>query len=1221
MPNQSAAVVQAAAARVSRTGLRILFLLSLTATLCLVSFSQIYSGSLTGVVKDPSGAVVPNAKAQLTDEDKGFTYATITDSEGRYVLRNLPPGRYSLKLTAAGMRPYSQTGMTMTVGQNAEVNVDFEIQGTAEKVDVEGTATLLQTQDASTGQLVNQKFINDLPLTSRSVFNLAQLSPGVTQAAGGSFGLNAGATNFISNGGRNSTSDIVLDGVSQTNNENNSGVTTALYTPSVDAVQEFNVQQNTYTAETGFGGNTVINVVTKSGTNQFHGSLYEFLQNSALNSNNFFNNQNGVKISPSKKNQFGGTIGGPIRKDKNFFFFDYQGTISRSTGTARAGVASAAERQGDFSELCGRNGGSFDSAGRCSAANGQLWDPMSSTYSSSAGGAVRSAYIPFNNLATYMSPGNPKLAGSPYTIPAQPGNLIDPVALKMLQYFPLPNVAVGTAAYNPLNNWIGTNGSRSDDKRFDIKIDNRLDDKSALSGRLSHGWSNSEGVNCFGNIADPCTQGPNFGHQYSSALSYNRTFSPTLVLNVLFGYARSFSYTGGVAQDFKDFNPVTTLGLPQYILTSGYLATPNITLGNGYQSVSSQALGSQTFSILQYPLDTWDLSTNLDKIHGKHEFKFGYEGRLHRISFLQVGYPEGQFNYTSSGTSQTPAGNTGGDPLASLMIGFPQGGSGYGVDVAVTTQSYAHAWYFQDNWRVTDRLTVNLGLRYELTMPRTERYNRQSWIDPNAVSPLQAPGLPPLHGGLVFASNSQRTPYNLDPMNFGPRVGIAYRTPGNIVIRTGYGIFYDPIKGAASGTGGGGFTGFNWTTPLLLTAQNDGATPWARISNPLPSGPQLPPGSSLGLATGLGLGISGPMPTWNNTPYLQTWNFGVQHEFKGNVLLDVNYLGTKGTHLYFGGAGSLNFLGAWVESASSDQITQLNSNVANPFLGLITNPASSLSAATVQQSQLLKPFPQFSGFSGNDPPTANSIYNSLQVRAEKRFSKGLQLLATYVFSKSMDNASVACGCTTWLGGATSLQDPNKRFLERSVSQYDIPHVLQFSYVYQLPIGRGKQFGTNWNGFVDAFLGGWQTNGIWRFDDGMPIALGLSTSRALPTYGGQRPNLIGPLTRNSGSDWLNQYFATPANAVTPAPFTVGNAPREVATARVPGTSTSALSFFKQFALPLREGSKLEFRAEAFNALNHPQFAGPNVTVGSSAFGKVTSQANSPRQVQLGLKLYF
>ncbi len=327
---------------------------------CLVAHAQVFSGSLTGVVTDAAGAVVPDAKAVVTDENKGFTFSTVTGSDGRYVLRNLQPGTYRLEVSAPGMRTYTRPGITLNVGQNAQADVVFEVAGTNTTVQVEATAPLLQTQDASTGQLVNQKFINDLPLTSRSVFNLAQLSPGVTQAPGGSFGLNAGSTNFISNGGRNSTADIVMDGVSQTNQENNSGITTALYTPPVDAVQEFKVQQNTYSADIGFGGNTVINVVTKSGTNQFHGSAYEFLQNSALNANNWFNNQNGVKISPSKQNQFGGTFGGPIRKDKTFFFMDYQGTIAASTGTARAGVPSAAERQGDFGELCTRAGGTFD---------------------------------------------------------------------------------------------------------------------------------------------------------------------------------------------------------------------------------------------------------------------------------------------------------------------------------------------------------------------------------------------------------------------------------------------------------------------------------------------------------------------------------------------------------------------------------------------------------------------------------------------------------------------------------------------------------------------------------------------------------------------------------------------------------------------------------------------------------------------------------------------
>ena len=1197
----------------------------LAALLLIAAFSihaQVYTGSLTGVVVDPSGAAVPNAQAVLTDEDKGFTFRTTSGNDGRYVLRNLAPGRYRLAVTAPGMRQYSGSPITLNVGQNAEQDVQLEVQGSTETVEVAAAAPLLQTQDASTGQIINQKFINDLPLTSRSVFNLAELSPGVTQAPGGSFGLNAGATNFISNGGRNSTADIVMDGVSQTNQENNSGITTALYTPPVDAVEEFKVQQNTYSADIGFGGNTVINVVTKSGTNQFHGSLYEFLQNSALNANNWFNNQNGVKISPRKQNQFGGTAGGPIRKDKMFFFVDYQGTIARSTGTARAGVPSAAERQGDFGELCGRAGGSFDSTGKCSAAGGQLWDPLTGVYNSSLNGAVRSAFIPYNNLTTYTSPGNPNLANTPYALPVRPGNLIDPVAFKMMEFFPLPNIAVGTPAYNPLNNWIGVNGSRSNDHRFDTKIDYRLSDTSLLSGRFSRSLSNSEGVNCFGNIADPCTQGPNDSHSYSASLNYSRTFSPTLVLNVTYGYARSFSFTHGIATDFPSFNPVTTLGLPQYITTSGYIATPNITFGNGYTAVSSQNLGSQTFSILHYPLDTHDLNVTFNKIHGKHELKFGWEGRLHIISFLQVGYPEGQFSFSQTGTSQTPASGTGGDPLASLLIGFPQGGSGYGIDVAVTTRNFAHAWYFQDNWRVSDRLTLNLGLRYELTLPRTERYNRMSWVDPNAVSPLQVPGLPQLKGGLVFANSNQPSPYDVDPVNFGPRIGIAYRAPFDFVVRTGYGIFFDPIKGAAAGTGGGGFTGFNFNTPLITTYQNDGATPYGRLSNPLPNGPQLPPGSSQGLLTGLGLGISGPIRTWNNTPYIQTWNFGVQHEIKGNILLDVNYLGTKGTHLYFGGAGSINYLGPWVENMNSAQIAQLNSFVPNPFYGIITNPASSLSNPTVQQFQLLKPYPQFTGLSGNDPPWANSIYNSLQVRAEKRFSNGFQLLATYVFSKSIDDSSVACGCTTWLGGATSLQDPNRRYLERSVSQYDIPHVFQVSYVYNLPFGRGRHWGNNSHAIVDAVLGGWQTNGIWRFDNGMPVSLTVSNSRPLPTYGTQRPNLLNTLTRNNGPDWLNQYFANPQDAVTPAPFTVGNAPREISTVRVPGTATTALSLFKQFRLDvLREGSFLEFRAEAFNALNHPQFAGPNVTVGASAFGKVTSQANSPRQMQLALKLYF
>src|SRR5215472_3580266 len=406
-------------------------------------WAQLYSGSLTGVVADPTGALVPSAKITLTDVNKGFSFKSITDAMGRYVLRNLPPSNYSLAVEVPGFRAYKRTGITLDVGQNAEADVSLEVGTASQSVEVAAAAPLLSTQDSATGQELNRTFINDLPLVSRSVYNLATLAPGVTQPPNSTFGLNAGAVNFISNGGRNSTADVLLDGISNTNYENNSGITTVLYAPSVDAVQEFKLQQNNFGADIGFSGSTVINMVMRSGTNSFHGSVYEFLQNYDLNANNWFNNLNGVKKAPSRKNLFGATVGGPIRRDRTFFFFDYQGTRTRSTSTVRAGVPSAPERQGDFGELCGYAGGIFDSAGMCSKGAGQIWDPYTGVFDASKGGAVRTGYIPFNNMATYMSPGSPKLDGTGYQLPARPGNLIDPVAQKMMQYYPMPNIAVG----------------------------------------------------------------------------------------------------------------------------------------------------------------------------------------------------------------------------------------------------------------------------------------------------------------------------------------------------------------------------------------------------------------------------------------------------------------------------------------------------------------------------------------------------------------------------------------------------------------------------------------------------------------------------------------------------------------------------------------------------------------------------------------------------------
>ena len=402
-----------------------------------VGWAQLYTGSMTGVVVDPSGGVIPNANVTLTDVSRGFTYKAVTDTAGRYVVRSLPPSTYNVKVEAAGFRSAVQENVNISVNQNATVDIPLTVQGTEQSIQVVETGTpALQTEDAVTGQNINRTFINDLPLVGRAVFDLAKLAPGVSEPRGNS----GWDTDFISQGSRNATADVLLDGVSTVSAEQNGTFQLPLYTPSVDAVQEFKIQQSNFSAEVGFTGSTVMNVVTRSGTNSFHGSAYEFFRNEKLNANNFFANAagrdaQGNAIAPMPKmrwNQFGGTIGGPIKKDRIFFFADYQGTRERAGQTFRGGVPSAAMKAGDFSEICS---GGFNAAGLCGDGEGQLWDPYVAHWDNGAGGPIKDQFIPFNNIANYISPGAPQ-AGMP--LPQTKGNLIDPVAAKMMAYFPSP---------------------------------------------------------------------------------------------------------------------------------------------------------------------------------------------------------------------------------------------------------------------------------------------------------------------------------------------------------------------------------------------------------------------------------------------------------------------------------------------------------------------------------------------------------------------------------------------------------------------------------------------------------------------------------------------------------------------------------------------------------------------------------------------------------------
>ncbi len=1229
------------------------FLLLICATAAV--WGQAYTGSIAGTVRDPSGAVVPKANITVTDAAKGFTYQATTDNSGMYSVRNLPPSTYTVRVTATGFTPFERPNVVLDVNGAVNADASLQVATAGQTVTVSETGpTQLQTEDAVTGQTLNRMFINDLPLINRAVFDLAFLAPGVSQSTGNAYGSGNMANNFVSDGERNAQSDILIDGVSNTTYEQNTGFVTPLYTPSVDAVQEFRVQQTNFSAEIGFSAGTVVNVVTRSGSNQTHGSLYDFFRNTDLNANSFFNNRNGVPTSSYHYNDFGGTIGGPILKNRLFYFFDYDGSRQITPTSGTFGVPSAAERTGNFGELCGDKGGTFNASGLCSVQSGQLYDPYSAVGGAQAAavgnptGGFRTAYIPFNNLATYASPDAVK---SPAIAPGVRGNLINPIALKVMSFFPSPNTggAPGTPSYQAGANWYGSASNTNNGNQYDIKFDTRITDKDQLSVRFSQVWGNSLGANLFGNGLDANTQGPNTSLVYSSALNYTHTFNPTTLLTATAGYDHSWSDTGGVGAEFPGDNPAA-LGFSPAVsaqLTQSGIVGPPAFIINNYNSENGNAnIGGQPYSGLLYGRDVYHFMASVAHTAGNHDLHIGGEYRVHRINFQQFGPSNGLFTFNQSGTSQYNS--IGGDSMASFLTGFATGWSAYEIPAAPATQNLQFAGFIQDNWHVNDRLTLNLGVRYDVDKPRTERYNRMSFFDLNAPSPLAGtPGVPATGSFEYVGMNGyNRAPYDTFYGAIGPRFGFAYRIGQNNTIRGGYGIYYDPSKLGAAGTGSGGagFLGYDATTSFS-SYQGDNITPALILGQPLSIGQVI--GNSQGVLTNLAGSLNGiPIRQWDVLPSEQSWSFGIERQLPWNILIDAEYVGRKGSHLYVGGdTYALDHLNATIANQFRANPASFNATVPSPpaldaavaKLAGYTNPLAD--NATWQAYNSYLPYPQYpnnlwgsSGLQNVDPPWGNSIYNSFQLRVEKRFSKGLQFLFTYTGQKSIDDSSIA-GSNVYINGTAGatlaqVQDPNNLHLERSLSQFDISQIVQFSWVYQLPVGKNKAFGANWNGFVDAIFGGWQLNGIYRWDTGLPLILYLNGGTNLPMFGNQRPNDPYQLQMTGGASPDYNYFSnaplTQAQmaAWIPPPYYDGNAPRVMPNLRAPGTNNLTASLFKSFPLGFHEGSRLEFRAEAFNVLNRVQFGAPSTTInGSTPFGVINSQANSPRELQLALKLYF
>jgi hypothetical protein len=1104
----------------------------------------------------------------VTDVDRNTEHAATTDDMGRYVITALPPGTYTLGVEAQGFQKQSRGAFTLQVQQQATINIELQVGQIASSIEVEAAAPLLNTTIANLGQVIDNRYINQLPLINRNIFTLTYLTPGVVGAAGAYTASES--TNFSAVGTRNSTADVMLDGVSITTPEQNSGITTPAQTPAVDAVQEFKVQTSFFSAEFGNTGGAVVNMVTKSGTNQFHGSGYWFYRHDSLNANSFFSNRAGRAKPSYHRHLYGGTVGGPIKKDKTFFFYSYERLPEGTPYSQTATFPTAQQRQGDFSDYV--------------TATGQLisiYNPFD-TYTNAAGEIKRRPF-----------PGN-----------LVPRSMMDPIAVKAASYYPAQNQP------GLVNNWFEQGIATSANYQMEIKVDHNFSDKDRISARYSPRRSRFARPNLFGEGSPglPWEIKRTLIDANNGVFDYTRAHSGRTVFNVRFGLLNPNYYSTQLV-----YFDLTTLGLPKYILEESLKINPNAKLFPQFQPEGYTAIGDAGFTAIGRETGAKQLIGSVTRIAGGHNLKFGGEYRRNFLNYNQPGYPAGSFGFSRQITREDRfAGSaTQGNGFASMLLGWGSGSRYDHTPWSYNTNEYYGA-YFQDDWKITRKLTLNLGLRYELERPHWEREYRESYWNLDDPSPLngKVPGLD-LRGFFEFTDAETPSPFNGDHNDFQPRVGFAYALNDRTSIRAGYGLFFTLSRATLKGSLGAGFT----SQSSVDWSRDSNITQYAKLSDPYPDGLNLPPGRSLGPMTFIGLGAS-TIVRENIKPSYHMWNFSLQRQLMGSSLLEVNYTATKGTHQYVPYT-SLSNLDPVFWSIGR---TELNRLVPNPFYGVITDPRSSRSAPTIQRYQLLRPYPQYNGASrgGSEPPMGDTIYHSMQFKFERRFARGLSMLAHYTISKAIDNVADGSSSWNWLGGSSSMQDMFNLRNERALSISDVPQRLVMTFSYELPIGAGKALGGGWGRLANALAGGWQISGFLTFQSGVP--LNISQSGGTLWAGTQRPDLVGdPDPGGSVINRLDRYF-NPAAFQRPVPDTLGSASRTL-NYRAPGIRNAEMALLKSFFI--REQMRGEFRFELQNATNTPSFGSPSTSFESTTFGTITGYKSGigARQAQLGLKFYF
>ena len=1173
------------------------------------------TANLTGQVTDSTGAVIPGVKLTLESAATGVTIEGESNEVGYYRFSSLRPDTYTLTVEQPGFNIASVENIILQVAKTNNINVVLEPSTVQEVVTVSAAAVSLNTQTSNLGEVVAERPVKQLPLILRDPTYLVNLVPGVTadhrSQRGGQDrnGLSwQGRLIFTSNGGMRSSTIAMVDGIDISVSTTGSGNYIPIQ-PTPDITQEFQLMTNNYSAEYG-RGNSVLNIITKSGTNEYHGVVYEFHQNDNLNANDFFLNRAGQPKAESKRNQFGAAGGGPIVKNRAWFFGDFERMLQPRPRSIFTRVPTAREMGGDFSDL------------------------------HTTAGAVENIYNPLD--VSMSADGTP--IRSPFPNNQIPASMINPFGPGLLPFWGSGPNNAGLKGPNGERTEIGnlqfpltTNTSW---KRWDIKGDYQATQNHRFMYRYSSNVFELPTFRVYGTEAD------NFGENnrnpgWNTVLSWSWTASPTMVITQGFNY--SFVLCDSSRVPGASHFAVQPLGGPfnnpellSWVNTfAGGTAFPAVG-ASGYASLG-------TNNTVDEPHHNFGYSVGIINTRGSHTLKIGFQGNVRDTNQRKSSGTGGSYSFSGQFTRGPnpflPDANTG-NGLADMLLGFP-GGGGMASGFTTATRSKYMGWYFQDDWRVTPRLTLNLGVRYEFERPFTDRFDRFSRWSIDAVTPLAQMSGPntgsgtlndyfqdlvgrPLLGAVVWPSSPgyDRGIDKGDYSNLAPRLGFAYRLTDKLVMRGGLAKIY-AVSPATSTVSAVGPPGNVANTQLVGSV--DGINPATTIDDPFPAGFNDPIFDSQGLLTLVGAPlIVGAANGTTHTPYLWQWNFGFEYELGDQSVLSVAYGASRGRRMQ---CAIFNCGDQIAEKDFTRFRERVFESVPNPFFGIITDPTSPLSRETALLGQLLKQNPQFTGrvatlpsYSGPTQSEFRSTFESLQIGYKKSTRAGLSLQVAYTFSKFLTNVdSFEAG---FLGPNTTQQNQVSFEGEKAHSAEDTTHRLVSGWVYELPFGRGQRFGSGMSPALDKIVGGWEVSGIMTVSSGFPLRSGVSPGRtgAFSDSAAVRPDLVGDACLSSGrsrseriSRWVDE------NAFRhPEPFTFGSAPRNL-NCRGDGWKNFDISITKH--IPIKESVRAEFRAEFFNAFNRVQFRHPSTGFGGGSFGQVTSQENEPRIIQIALKIHF